>query len=107
MKKFQCTVTRTDEYIIEIDENVINNEWMQEFRKAFYDFTTLEEHAQHLAQLRARFGEGFSEGYGNVKINGRIPWYAINDSIRELDEDAINIIVLSEDENGEIEVEEI
>lgn len=29
MKKFKCTVTRTDEYEIEIDENIINEEWVR------------------------------------------------------------------------------
>jgi hypothetical protein len=27
MKRFKCEVTRTDEYIVEIDEGVINWKW--------------------------------------------------------------------------------
>ncbi len=107
MKKFKTTVTRTDEYIIEFDENVINEEWMQHFKRYFYDFDDLEEHAEHMAQYRARFGEGFIEGYGNVKVNGKIPWYALNDKNRESDESAINIQIISEDQNCEVEIEEI
>ena len=56
MKKFKCTVTRTDEYEIEIDENIINEEWMEHFRSYMYDFDSLSEHAEHLAQFQARLG---------------------------------------------------
>lgn len=64
MKKYKCTVTRTDEYIIEIDENIINGEWMENFRSYMYGFDTLEEHAEHLAQFQARVGDhDFIEGY--------------------------------------------
>ena len=53
MKKFKCTVTRTDEYEIEIDENIINEEWMEHFRSYMYGFDELSEHAEHLAQFQA------------------------------------------------------
>jgi len=29
MKRFKTTVTRTDEYIIEIDDNILDEEWMK------------------------------------------------------------------------------
>jgi len=109
MKRFKTTVTRTDEYIIEIDENVIDEQWMDDFRHVFFDIYDLEEHAEQLAQMRARIGEGFIEGYGNVKVNGKLPWYV---SQKEKDsrlpcEDAFNIIIKSEDNDCEVEVEEI
>lgn len=66
MKKFKCRVTRVDEYEIEIDEEKINEEWMETFRSYMYKFHDYEEHAEHLAQLRARVGEGFYEGYGYI-----------------------------------------
>lgn len=74
MKKFKCTVTRVDEYEIEIDEEIINEEWLAAFRDFMYPFEDLEEHAEHLAQYEARIGSGFIEGYGVVKRNGRLPY---------------------------------
>jgi len=102
MKRFDCTVTREDKYIIEFDENIINEEWMQEFRESMYGFTKLEEHAKHIAQLRARAGDGFMEGYGDPMKNGEPPWWSLNDY-----EKGINIRIVSEDEECEVEVEEI
>lgn len=107
MKKFKCTVTRVDEYEIEFDENIINEEWMREFRGFMYSFATLKEHAEHLAQFQARFGDyAFIEGYGAIKRNNEISYPY---KIEELSEDelAININIISEDENCEVEVEEI
>ena len=110
MKKFKCTVTRVDEYIIEFDENIINKEWMDDFTTFMYDFDTLEEHAEHLAQFEARFGDSFIEGYGVVKRNGKPPYpynakeYEGKISKEEL---AINIKVISEDNDCDVEVEEI
>jgi len=46
MKRFKTTVTRTEEYIIELDENVLNEQWMDDFRHVFFDFYSLEEHAE-------------------------------------------------------------
>ncbi len=104
MKKFKCVVTRTDEYIIEIDENKINQEWMDNFSNHFYEFKTLEEHAQHIAQYRARFPEDtLIEGYGIPLVNGDIPLYAIGN----LTEKGINIRIISEDEDCEVEVDEL
>lgn len=102
MKRFKTTVTRTDEYIIEFDESIINEEWMDDFRSCFYGFHTLEEHAEHIAQIRARIGEGFIEGYGNTMVNGKPPWWSSKDY-----EKGINIVVKSEDNIREVEVKEI
>jgi hypothetical protein len=75
MKKFKCTVTREDYFEIELDENVINEEFMEDFRKYFYDYYKLEDHAKHLAQFQARFGdELFIEGYGNIMRDGTLPF---------------------------------
>lgn len=71
MKRFKCTVEHVDEYIIEIDDTQFDKNRMEEFRQNICDFTTLEEHAAHIAQLRARFGTCHFEGYGVPLINGR------------------------------------
>ena len=102
MKRFKTTVTRTDEYIIEFDENIIDEEWMQHFRSYFYKLDSLEDHAEHIAQIRARSGEGFIEGYGNTLVDGKPPWWNTKDY-----NPAINIKVVNEDKDCEIEVEEI
>ncbi|MBX0320277.1 hypothetical protein [Shouchella clausii] len=103
MKKFRCTVTRTDEYEIELDENVMNEEWMKEFREVYYDFHYLEEHAEHIAQHRARFGMRYFSDYGDPLVDGMRHW-----STKEGEEAKhINIKVLSEDEECVVEVEEI
>jgi len=104
MKQFKVKATRTDEYIIEIDENELNEKWMEDFRQAFFDFHTYEEHAEQIAMMRARFGEGFIEGYGNILVDGNKPWYITDE--KQVNK-AINIKIVSEDNDREIEVEEI
>lgn len=52
MKQFDIDVVQT--VAITLDESKFTPEFMEEFRKYFYDFNTVEEHAQHLAQLGAR-----------------------------------------------------
>ncbi|MEG2289070.1 MAG: hypothetical protein RSA29_04510 [Clostridium sp.] len=105
MKKFKCTVTRVDEYEIEIDENVIDQKWLEDFRKHMYKFSNYEEHAEHLAQLRARFGESFYEGYGNINIDGCKPCF-LNEE-QDQYEKAININVIDEDNECDVEIEKL
>lgn len=52
---------------VKVDEAKFTPEFMEEFRQYFYDFYTLEDHLQHLAQLTARGiiqTPCFIEGYG-------------------------------------------
>jgi len=102
-RKFKCTVERTDEYIIEFDDKIINQEWLDHFSRYFYNFQELEEHAEHIAQIRARTEQDFIEGYGVPLVNGKIPIFSDNNSI----EKGINIIIVSEDEMCDVDVEEI
>lgn len=104
IKRFEVEVVRTDKYIIEIDEDVIDEKWMEEFRGFFYDFHTLEEHAKHIAQYRARFGNfnaGFIEGYGTPLLNGKKSWSKKNEKAHQ---PAINIQVVSEDNDIEVDI---
>jgi len=117
MKKFKCVVTRTNEYIIELDENVLTEEYMKEFREVFYNFHDLEDHARHIAQFNARFDEeSFIEGYGHVLRDGKLLFSFSDyeeDGSRKPDEklrkpaEGINIITDCDDEDLEVEVEEI
>lgn len=105
MKKFKVKVERVDEYIIEFDEDIINDEFIESYKEYFSDIETLEEHAENIAIFRARFGEGFIEGYGNPMVNGRIPFMVKEENV----EKGINIKIISEDNFNDIytEVEEI
>lgn len=98
MKKFRVRVKRTDEYVIEIDEDIINQEFIDSYKEFFSDIDTLEEYAKN--------GERFIEGYGNPMVSGRLPWM-----IKEEDaQKGINITkIISEDDfyNMDIEIEGI
>ena len=101
MKRFKCKVIREDEYIIEIDEDILNKDFLENFKRYFYNIDTYEEHAEHIAQFRARFGAGFIEGYGYTKVNDRLPLSANGE------ESGININIISEDYYIEVETEEM
>ena len=105
MRKFKVKVERIDEYEIELDENIINEEFMEHYKEYFLDIDTLEEHAENIAIFRARFGERFIEGYGNPMVNGRLPFMEKEENVQK----GINIKVINEDDfdNMYIEVEEI
>jgi len=108
MKNFKCKVTRVDEYEIEVDETKITEEWMKNFRSYMYNFIDIEDHVEHLAQLRARQGEGFYEGYGYVSVNGERPFaVSLSEENESSYEDGINIKVIDEDDDIEVELEEI
>ena len=68
MTKFTVQVTQLIE--VELDESKFDEQFMSEFRASFYSFDTIEEHAEHIAQLQARglidleCGTEFIEGYG-------------------------------------------
>lgn len=107
MKRFKCTVTRVDEYEIEFDENIFNNDFMEHYKKYFRDFESLEEHAEHIAQFRARFGERFIEGYGYPLVNNKVPFVAKFEKNEKDVNHGLNIKILDEDNNCYVEVEEI
>ena len=72
--KFKVTVTREVE--VTLNARKFNEQFMSEFRDSFYNFHSLEEHAEHLAQLFVRGladpnrDSGFIEGYGNCREMG-------------------------------------
>jgi hypothetical protein len=54
---------------VEIDETKLTPEFMEHFRQYFYDFESVDEHIEHLAQLEARnligdTPDSVIEGYG-------------------------------------------
>ena len=94
---------KNDIYGAQSTEDIINDEFIESYKEYFSDIETLEEHAENIATLRARLGESFIEGYGTPLVNHKIPFGAEKNSI----ERAININVLSEDDDCDVEVEEI
>lgn len=75
MKKFEVTVIETNKYIIEIDEEKYNDEWMESFSNVFHHIESIEEIAEDLAIFQSHFGndERVIEGYGIVRREGEIP----------------------------------
>ena len=67
-RTFRIAVTQFVE--VTMDASKFDEVFMQEFRDSFFPFHTLEEHAEHIAQLQARGvidaqdRDEFVEGYG-------------------------------------------
>ncbi|MEW9304739.1 hypothetical protein [Labrys neptuniae] len=71
--KFRIEVCQTVE--VELDEAKFTPAFMEEFRKSFFPFFEIGEHAEHIAQLVARgvidtSPSYFIEGYGPAKDMG-------------------------------------
>ncbi|MFJ7663709.1 hypothetical protein ACIQXW_15155 [Lysinibacillus sp. NPDC097162] len=105
-RKFEVEVVRTDRYVIELDESVMNDSWMEDFYHHMYEFESLAKHAEHIAQYRARFNNGsyyggFIEGYGEIALEGKVKqdasWHF----------PAVNIVKADEDNDIEVDVTEI
>lgn len=54
------------------DDEKFTEDWMQSFRRVFYPSETVDEHAEHIAQLEARgiLAPCFTEGYGPLADMG-------------------------------------
>jgi hypothetical protein len=62
-------VTHTVE--VKINRKKFTRKFMADFRRDFYNFTTIERHLEHLAQLYVRGIAGeFIEGYGPASEMG-------------------------------------
>lgn len=68
MAKFNITVTRTDEYIIDIDESVYTKEALEAWSEVFATVENIEDFAKDFAVAWMRNEDKyFIEGYGYVK----------------------------------------
>lgn len=74
MKKYKVKVTTVDEYIIEFDDEIYNEQFIEAFKHFFCDFDDLSEHAEHIAKHKTRFTDDFIEGYGTIITNGHNPF---------------------------------
>ncbi len=72
MKSFRVTLTQT--VLVTVEETKFTKKFLADYRKMFYKFTTIEEHARHIGQLymRGLFSEDFVEGYGDRKEIGKL-----------------------------------
>ena len=91
MRKFKVVVTAIKEFEIELDDVKITEEELDGFESVFYPLD--------YCRLRAKYGQGFIEGYGHVLEKGRIPFSAKMVNVEP--NDAINIV----DYNGYEDVE--
>ncbi|QKS71675.1 hypothetical protein FLK61_34180 [Paenalkalicoccus suaedae] len=103
MKSFNCEVERIDEFIVSVDESLFTEEYMEAFRSVYFDYYTIEEHVEHIANMRARFGRRHIEGYGIPLENGKVPYWAKNP---EEVNHHINIVVVAEDHHCEVDITE-
>lgn len=87
MKRYECTVSLESRYIIEIDDEDLGEDFLDEFKKHFYDYDDWDEHAKHIA-IRKALGDTFIEGYGVPIVNGKRQVFSDE---RDM-ESAINII---------------
>ncbi len=106
MKKYNVVITRTDEYEIEVDENVWNDAELADWSRVFYKVTSQRDIADDLAgRIMSQGHEGFIEGYGHVKV-----FYKSGNQAHPYHEGyckGISVKLISEDENYESEVKEI
>lgn len=67
---FEVMVVSTVE--VTLDETKFTPEFMNEFRESFYPCMSLEDHAEHIAQLEVKdlLDKDFTEGYGPLEDMG-------------------------------------
>ena len=104
MRKFKCEVITTNTYEIELDETILNEEWMNDFSQYFFDVGNLEEVAEHLAWSRSVHKDNHIEGIGYYLQNGKSPFFIEEDKTINT---AVNINIRSEDKDVEVDIIEI
>ena len=88
---------------ISIDESVWTDERICEWSKLFYDAENLEDVVDRLAIMKTNHDDGeFIEGFGIPLINGKKPYFCLNDNEVQ---DSINI--RNQEESVDVDVEEI
>lgn len=113
MAKYKVDAIRSDEYIIEIDENVWNEERLQTFSRYFSEVDDLEDLTEVIAGRLIRLGhDSFHEGFGYFKCK-RKDGYQLNTYVggkKSEDSDfadGITITIISEDNDYDIRIDEV
>lgn len=119
MSKFKVTVTRVDEYEIEIDESIWDEKALKDWASVFFDVKDAAEFAKHFAIAWMRNDDKyFIEGYGYVKEfdkNGElkgIPYRKEDGEFgyplpEEKYSKGISIVAISQDDDYDTEIEKI
>ena len=95
MKKFKCTVEKTYEYEIEIDETIWTEKAIKDWADSFYDADDIEDVARILAKMKTNYADGeLIEGFGIPMINGQEPFTFGKQEINE----SVNINIIDEDD---------
>lgn len=116
--KYKVQVIRTDEYEIEIDENVWNETELKDWSSIFWKVSSTEDVAKNFAIAFMRNEDRyFIEGYGYVKEylkNGTlrsVPYHDEKGNYMELPEEkyskGISITAISQDDEYETEISQI
>ena len=105
IKKYQVTVTRTDIYNVEIDDEVFNAEWAKEFSSYMWDIdpeNSAEEAAKEIAIATARQGKHeFIEGFGIIPVKGS----EYTKHLKEKGEHVAEGVTIEEEDVDDIETE--
>lgn len=97
MKKFNCEVTKTYIYEIEMDDSVWTEEEIQTWGDYFQPVNDLQDIVEILAEMKTKYDAGeFIEGFGIPLINGKIPFIFGDPEGKQVNKD-ININTLFED----------
>lgn len=113
MKKINVQAKRNDEYIIEIDEKIFNDEALKEWSSVFHEVESIEEFAEALAFQILRFGSGeFYEGFGIIKTinpNGHLKYQTHRGKLVTEDQytKGILVTIVDEDNDHDFEMEVI
>lgn len=115
--KFNVTVIRTDQYEIEIDENIWNKEARENWGKVFHEVNDVEDVVKDFAVAYMRTDTHFIEGYGYPKVlykDGtakRMMYMNDQNKLENVPEEKMTkgliIKPIDEDEDYETEIEKI
>ena len=116
MKKYNVQAIRTDEYEIEIDENVWTDEKLKAWSEVFSDCEDTEDLAEHLSSLLLGLGyERFLEGFGYVYTENQFGeklsqyHYDNNGKLVKVTDfaEGIKVKIITMDDDYDYEVDEI
>lgn len=118
MKKFNVTVTRVDEYEIEVDENIWNEKELKEWEKSFFPVNDQKDLAKILAGSVMKLGSdhGFIEGFGYVRMKRKSGdlmshFRSGKKGIEQVPDDeydkGLSVRIIDEDDDYEYDIEEI
>ncbi|GAV11401.1 hypothetical protein [Paenibacillus sp. NAIST15-1] len=104
MKKFICEVVKKDRYEIEIDDQMLDEDWMERFNFCNrLEYDCLEEHAVRISKHMSKSYDSYIDGYGYPLINGHKHYAAFDYQV----ESGINIKILNDEDDIEVDVFEI